>query len=273
MASDNFSAEVFLSTLDTSDEHNILDVANQLETAMLIIREQTHLKQEQLWVKETKFNPKAAWGKIREFVGDVDRRVLLADRAESVLVGLKQRVPGLPQTTLDTNKIQFNRDVGQSILESYSRVLESLAFNIIARVDDVLYADDQVVRSLLPPVTPGGDCITNSHPSHNRSDSSSNTQLTAHSTPYATPFLSPSASPTRPNVTSSPPHENTKGARTLITSLDKALSQKTGGESLDCKGAQESLKLLKVHLEATKPWTYAGNLENSNALHSPPGRD
>ncbi len=113
MASDNFSAEVFLSTLDTSDEHNILDVANQLETAMLIIREQTHLKQEQLWVKETKFNPKAAWGKIREFVGDVDRRVLLADRAESVLVGLKQRVPGLPQTTLDTNKIQFNR-VGMS---------------------------------------------------------------------------------------------------------------------------------------------------------------
>ncbi len=113
MASDNFSAEVFLSTLDTSDEHNILDVANQLETAMLIIREQTHLKQEQLWGKETKFNPKAAWGKIREFVGDVDRRVLLADRAESVLVGLKQRVPGLPQTTLDTNKIQFNR-VGMS---------------------------------------------------------------------------------------------------------------------------------------------------------------
>ncbi len=165
------------------------------------------------------------------------------------------------------------QDVGQSILESYSRVLESLAFNIIARVDDVLYADDQVVRSLLPPVAPGGDCITNSHPSHNRSDSSSNTQLTAHSTPYATPFLSPSASPTRPNVTSSPPHENKKGARTLITSLDKALSQKTGGESLDCKGAQESLKLLKVHLEATKPWTYAGNLENSNALHSPPGRD
>lgn len=35
------------------------------------------------------------------------------------------------------------QDVGQSILESYSRVLESLAFNMImARIDDVLYADD-----------------------------------------------------------------------------------------------------------------------------------
>ncbi|XP_057499764.1 rop guanine nucleotide exchange factor 1-like [Actinidia eriantha] len=30
----------------------------------------------------------------------------------------------------------------QSILESYSGVMESLDFNIIARIDDVLYVDD-----------------------------------------------------------------------------------------------------------------------------------
>ncbi|GKA24383.1 Rop guanine nucleotide exchange factor 5 [Tanacetum coccineum] len=35
-----------------------------------------------------------------------------------------------------------NRDVGKLILESYSRVLESLAYNIVARVDDLLYVDD-----------------------------------------------------------------------------------------------------------------------------------
>lgn len=34
------------------------------------------------------------------------------------------------------------QDVGQSILESYSRVLESLAFNILSRIDDVLNADN-----------------------------------------------------------------------------------------------------------------------------------
>lgn len=34
------------------------------------------------------------------------------------------------------------QDVGKSILESYSRVLESLAFNIVARIDDLLYVDD-----------------------------------------------------------------------------------------------------------------------------------
>ncbi|PWZ04113.1 Rop guanine nucleotide exchange factor 1 [Zea mays] len=38
-------------------------------------------------------------------------------------------------------------DVGQSILESYSRVLESLAFNIIARIDDVIYVDDATKKS------------------------------------------------------------------------------------------------------------------------------
>lgn len=32
--------------------------------------------------------------------------------------------------------------MGKSILESYSRVLESLAFNIVARIDDLLYVDD-----------------------------------------------------------------------------------------------------------------------------------
>ena len=34
------------------------------------------------------------------------------------------------------------QDVGKSILESYSRVLESLSFNIVARIDDLLYVDD-----------------------------------------------------------------------------------------------------------------------------------
>lgn len=36
------------------------------------------------------------------------------------------------------------KDVGHAILESYSRVLESLAFNIAARIEDVLYMDESV---------------------------------------------------------------------------------------------------------------------------------
>lgn len=33
------------------------------------------------------------------------------------------------------------QDVGQAILESYSRILESLAFTVMSRIEDVLYAD------------------------------------------------------------------------------------------------------------------------------------
>lgn len=42
----------------------------------------------------------------------------------------------------------FKQDIGKSILESYSRVLESLAFNIVARIDDLLYADGMAKCSI-----------------------------------------------------------------------------------------------------------------------------
>ncbi|XP_057768614.1 rop guanine nucleotide exchange factor 7-like [Salvia miltiorrhiza] len=79
---------------------------------------------------------------VKDFVSDADRREVLAGRAESLLICLKLRFSGLPQTTLDICKIQCNKDVGKSILESYSRVLESLAFNIVARIDDLMSVDD-----------------------------------------------------------------------------------------------------------------------------------
>jgi hypothetical protein len=38
-----------------------------------------------------------------------DKNVMLASRAEDVLLCLKQRFPGLSQTTLDASKIQYNK--------------------------------------------------------------------------------------------------------------------------------------------------------------------
>jgi hypothetical protein len=35
------------------------------------------------------------------------------------------------------------QDVGHAVLESYSRILESLAFTVLSRIDDVLQADYQ----------------------------------------------------------------------------------------------------------------------------------
>ncbi|KAL2623997.1 hypothetical protein R1flu_008242 [Riccia fluitans] len=148
LTSDNFSPEAVLSSLDLSTEHSTLDIANRLESAILVWRRKIHHKSN-LNLANAKAH-KSSWGLMKDFVGDENKRELIADRAETILLMLKQRFPGLPQTALDMHKIQYNKDVGQSILESYSRVLESLAFNILARVDDVLYADDQARRHLSP---------------------------------------------------------------------------------------------------------------------------
>ncbi|XP_016750612.2 rop guanine nucleotide exchange factor 5-like [Gossypium hirsutum] len=103
-----------------------------------------------------------------------DEKEILADRAESLLLCLKQLFPGLPQTTLDMSKIQYNKDVGKSILESYSRVLESLAVNIIARIDDMLYVDD----------------LTNHSDQFSSLSRIGLIGQKRHSVPYSVPFLS-----------------------------------------------------------------------------------
>lgn len=40
----------------------------------------------------------------------------------------------------------FIQDVGQSILESYSRVLESLAFTVVSQIEDVLDAASETEK-------------------------------------------------------------------------------------------------------------------------------
>lgn len=40
---------------------------------------------------------------------DAEKKELLPERAESLLMCLRQRFPGLPQTALDMSKIQYNK--------------------------------------------------------------------------------------------------------------------------------------------------------------------
>lgn len=39
----------------------------------------------------------------------IENRELFEERAETILVIIKQRFPGIPQSTLDISKIQYNR--------------------------------------------------------------------------------------------------------------------------------------------------------------------
>ncbi|PPD84172.1 hypothetical protein GOBAR_DD18909 [Gossypium barbadense] len=234
ISSDMFTPECLLDCLNLSSEHQAIEIANRVEALMY------------LWRKRPVNNAaRSSWELVKDLMVDVDKRDILADRAESLLLCLKQRFPGLPQTTLDMTKIQYNKeildsfvdtefwyvdqgivapeadglmncfgkalqrqeekwwlpvprvppgglddrsrkqlqhkrdctnqilkaamainnvtladievpesylealpkDVGKSILESYSRVLESLAHNIVARIDDLLYIDDLTKHS------------------------------------------------------------------------------------------------------------------------------
>ncbi|PPD81801.1 hypothetical protein GOBAR_DD21252 [Gossypium barbadense] len=139
ITSDQFSAECLLDFLDLSSEHVALEIANRVEASIYVWCRRSYSKPP---VNPNRSTTKSSWEIVKDMMVDGDKREYLAERAKTLLLCLKQRFPGLTQTTLDTSKIQCNKDVGKSILESYSRVLESLAYNIVARIDDLIYVDD-----------------------------------------------------------------------------------------------------------------------------------
>ncbi|KAL4361082.1 hypothetical protein GQ457_04G031510 [Hibiscus cannabinus] len=132
-ATEKFSPEYLLDCLNIASEHEALELADGVEASMYTWRRKACIK-----------HSKSSWGMVKELMSDderSDKNHVMAERAESLLLALKQRYPELSQTTLDTCKIQHNRDVGQATLESYSRVVECLAFNIVAWIEDVFFVD------------------------------------------------------------------------------------------------------------------------------------
>ncbi|KAA8518964.1 hypothetical protein F0562_016262 [Nyssa sinensis] len=185
ITSDQFSPECLLDCLDLSSEHQALEIANRVEASIYVWRRRANSKP-----ITNRSNSKSSWEMVKDLVIDADKRELLAERAESLLLCLRLRFPGLTQTTLDMSKIQYNKDVGKSILESYSRVLESLAFNIVARIDDLLYVDDLTKHSdQLLPISKVGLIAQKSV--------SIQYSVPVSSTPYKTAFTTPSFSPSQ----------------------------------------------------------------------------
>ncbi|XP_024972532.1 rop guanine nucleotide exchange factor 12-like [Cynara cardunculus var. scolymus] len=124
---DHFDPDHFLSAMDLSSEHKIVDLKNRIEASVVIWRR-----------KMTNKDGKSGWGS----GVSLEKREQFEDRAETILLILKHRYPGIPQSSLDISKIEHNRDVGHAILESYSRILESLAHKVMSRIEDVMHADN-----------------------------------------------------------------------------------------------------------------------------------
>ncbi|ANM69738.1 ROP uanine nucleotide exchange factor 10 [Arabidopsis thaliana] len=133
---ESFDPDYFVSFLDLSTEHKVLDLKNRIEASMVIWKRKMCQKEK---------DGKSQWGS----TVSLEKRELFEVRAETILVMLKQQFPGIPQSSLEVSKIKNNKDVGQAILESYSRVLESLASKIMSRIEDVLEADRLVQRQLM----------------------------------------------------------------------------------------------------------------------------
>lgn len=123
---DYFDPDNLLSTMDLSSDHKVLDLKNRIEASIIIWKRKMNAKE-----------GKSGWGSSVS----LEKRELFEERAETILLIIKHRFPGVAQSALEISKIQYNRDVGQSILESYSRIIESLAYTVLSRIEDVLHAD------------------------------------------------------------------------------------------------------------------------------------
>lgn len=144
--------------------------------------------------------------------------------------------------------------MGQSILESYSRVMESLAFNIMARIDDVLYVDDAIKRCVKAESISLFNRGLGGLPIQKRMSPS---PFSIHQSPFASPFATPtfcSSTPVggSPGRLSPPPtvkRSNTK-KETAVLSKDK-----------------------QSQSEKDKIWSYAGNLSGRRVSGVTPERD
>ncbi|KAA8516049.1 hypothetical protein F0562_019228 [Nyssa sinensis] len=103
---DKFSPDHLLDCLNISSEREALELADRVEASMYTWRRKACMS-----------HSKSSWNMVKDLMSDTDRsdkNHVLAERAESLLFCLKQRYPELSQTSLDTCKIQYNRDCGAS---------------------------------------------------------------------------------------------------------------------------------------------------------------
>lgn len=84
--------------MDLSSEHKIVDLKSRIEASIVIWKRK-------MQDKESK---SSTWGSGRSAVS-FEKREQFEERAETILLLLKQRFPGISQSALDISKIQYNR--------------------------------------------------------------------------------------------------------------------------------------------------------------------
>lgn len=100
--------------MDLSSEHAVLDLKNRIEASIVIWKRKMHHK-----------DSKSSWGS----AVSLEKRELFEERAETILLLLKQRFPGISQSTLDISKIQYNRVRTENNIQS--NLVSFLFFSLV----------------------------------------------------------------------------------------------------------------------------------------------
>ena len=108
ITTDNFSPECLLSCLNLSSEHQAIEIANRVEASIYIWRKKMNSRPTTTG-RTTRSSSRSSWEIFKDLIVEGDKMETLAERAESLLLSLKQRFPALPQTALDMSKIQCNK--------------------------------------------------------------------------------------------------------------------------------------------------------------------
>ncbi|WMV40313.1 hypothetical protein MTR67_033698 [Solanum verrucosum] len=119
ITSEHFSSECLLDCLDLSTECVALEIANRVEASIYVWRRRHHPRPP---TNPNRSTAKSSWEMVKDLVVDGDKRESLAERAENLLLCLKQRFPGLTQTTLDTSKIQYNKAMSLTTKKCQSHI-------------------------------------------------------------------------------------------------------------------------------------------------------
>jgi hypothetical protein len=107
-----FDPGQFLSTMDMSTEHKVLDLKNRIEASIVI------------WKRKMNKDGKSSWSSAIS----MEKRELFEERAETILLMIKQQFPGLPQSSLDISKIQYNKVITTNIITNCLCYISSNVF-------------------------------------------------------------------------------------------------------------------------------------------------
>ncbi|KAL0843343.1 hypothetical protein Bca101_016588 [Brassica carinata] len=117
-----FDPGYFLSSLDLSSKHKVIDLKNRIESSMVI------------WKR--KMNHKEQWG---SFVS-LEKRELFEVRVETILAMLKQKVPEILQSSLEISKIKNNKVVS-AVTPNSTKLADLIGWSFSSDTEHSLTSD------------------------------------------------------------------------------------------------------------------------------------